>query len=394
MRKDSRKRKKRALRCAAVRRIVAGLAALCGLLSVPTGAETLPVAAEVSSRAAVLYEPESGRVLYEKQAHTPLPMASTTKLMTALLAAESLSWEQMVTATEQAVRVEGSSLGLRAGDTLTVRDLVTGMLLASGNDAANTVALSVCDSTEAFAERMNRRAAELGMRDSHFVTPSGLDGDGHAASAYDMALLAAAVLRQPVLREICALQQAQIRISGVTVTVGNHNRLLKLYPDAVGLKTGYTTRAGKCLVSAARRDGVLLIAVTLNGGDYWNDHIRLYEAGFACTEAVTLPLPPLPGWPVAGGRVPEVPLTAEPATAVLLRGEAAQVTARVRLAPFAWAPVAEGQAAGEIEYTLSGRVIAAVPLYAAAAAAERPELSYRERLGRMLGALLRSLAAW
>ena len=176
---------------------------------------------------------------------------------------------------------------------------------------------------------MNRKAGELGMQDSHFVSPSGLDGDGHSSSAYDMALLGAEVLRHPELAKICASKTARIHLGDPKheATLSNHNRLLSLYPGAIGMKTGFTTKAGRCLVSAAQRDGVTLIAVTLKAPDDWNDHIALYNYGFSLTASCPLPRPDLPLFPVAGGTEPAVPLTMEdPPTVSLLKEEVDQIT--------------------------------------------------------------------
>lgn len=358
---------------------------LCALLCGPAGAAEEAaagpsVSAELSSLSAVLYEPTGQRVLYEKDAHTRRAIASTTKLMTALLAAENLCWDDTVTVPDEAVRVEGTSLGLRGGDTLSVRDLVTGLLLVSGNDAANAIALAVSGSLPAFAERMNARAAEIGMADTLFVTPSGLDEGDNGSSAYDMALLAAEVLKNPVLAEICAMQSASVVISGRKTTVTNHNRLLQLYPDAVGMKTGYTKKSGKCLVSAARRDGVLLIAVTLNGGDYWNDHMKLYEAGFGVMQAVELPLPALPALPVSGGTAGSVRLGTQPADPVVIpRDESAQVETKLELPAFLWAPVEAGQTVGTVRYYLNGQEVGASPVTAMEAVESRAVAGFSHR---------------
>ena len=164
----------------------------------------------LSSVSAVLFEPESGRVLYEKDAYTPRPMASTTKIMTALLAVERCPSDKVLTVSPEAVRVEGSALGLRGGDQITMIDLVTGLLLESGNDAANVIAYAVSGSIPEFAKLMNKRAAEIGMKNTEFVTPSGLDKGNHSSSAYDMALLAAEALNNETVSKICALESAYI----------------------------------------------------------------------------------------------------------------------------------------------------------------------------------------
>lgn len=372
-----------------------------GLLVFSMGLTALPaVCAQaespgLSSLSAVLYEPESGRVIFEKDAHTPRPMASTTKIMTALLAAEKCSPEQMVTIPKQAVMVEGSSLGLKEGDQISMRDLITGLLLESGNDAANTIALTVSGSLEAFAVVMNERAAELGMKNSTFVTPSGLDQGNHSSSAYDMALLAAEVMRNDMLAEICAQKKAVIHLGNPVreATVSNHNRLLSLYPYAVGMKTGFTKKSGRCLVSAARKDGVLLIAVTLNGGDYWNDHMALYNAGFEKVESVDLTLPELPNLAVSGGMTGYVQLRCEtPPAQVLMKEEAGKVSVRVELPPFTLAPVISGQRVGTVRYLLEGRELCALPLTAAYPVDARPVAGYTQRFWEWFRELFAELA--
>ena len=351
-----------------------------------------PISLSLSASSAILVEAITGRVLYAKDADTPRPMASTTKLMTALIAAETLRLDDTVTATEEAVRVEGSAVGLHAGDTLTVRDLITGLLLASGNDAANLVALTVCDSLPAFAARMNERARQIGMDSTHFVTPSGLDADGHQTTARDMARLAAQVLQNEWLAEVCTLQSATITVSGHKVTLANHNRLLKQYDGCIGLKTGFTEAAGRCLVSAATRDGVTLIAVTLHAPDDWNDHAAMLDAGFARVRWRLLPEPTLPNLSVAGGVSDRVAVkmntrlyfledTLSPMT----------VTASVRLPAFLWAPVTAGRPVGRVMYTVEGAPVGTAELMAAANVAARPRASFWTRFGRAWHALYREL---
>lgn len=367
-----------------------GLSVLLSLLlllgAVPVSAASEP---SVSSLSAVLYEPTSGRVLYAKDADTRRPMASTTKLMTALLAAEALPSDRVIAVSEAAVAVEGSSMGLRAGDRLTVRDLMAGLLLSSGNDAANALALAVDGSLAAFAERMNAKAASLGMTNTVFVTPSGLDEGEHGSSARDMALLGAAVLKQPPVAELCAAKQATVTMGGSKVTLRNHNRLLWLYEDAIGLKTGYTKKSGKCLVSAAERDGVTLVAVTLNGGDYWNDHMRLFEYGFSVTETVQPTVPTLPKVAVCGGEAASVSLTASPPAVVLTAGE--KLDLEWELPPFVWAPICEGEPIGVLRCKTAERVVTEVPITACEGVAERAAWSFGKRWRQQVCLLLAAL---
>lgn len=346
----------------------------------------------VSSASAIVYEPQRGLILYEKDIHTPRPMASTTKIMTGLLALEQGGLDREITVPAEAVRVEGSALGLKGGDTITMRDLVTGLLLESGNDAANVIAYTLDGSLPAFAERMNARAAEIGMEDTTFVTPSGLDEGEHSSSAYDMALLAAEAMNNAEFASICSQKTAVIHLGNPEreVTVRNHNKLLSLYDDAVGIKTGFTKKSGRCLVSAARRDGVMLITVTLNGGDYWNDHISLYEYGFQQVESVSLPAPVLPALPVAGGESGRVGLTAsEPPAVVLPKNTAEQISCRLFAPSFLVAPVEAGSVVGEARYYYKEEEIGRVPLTVCESVAARPVAGYSERFTRLLTEMLR-----
>ena len=239
---------------------------------------------QVSAQAAIVIHADSGKVLYEKNADEQRSMASTTKIMTALIALETAAADDpVVTITDEMVRVEGSSMGLQPGDQLTLKSLAAGMLIVSGNDAANSAAIAISGSTEAFAEKMNQRAQELGMEHTHFVTPSGLDDDAHYSTARDMATLAAAAMKNPDFAAIVG--QKAMNISFITPDqtrrYTNHNKLLNLYEGCTGVKTGFTKKSGRCLVSAAERDGIRLIAVTLNAPDDWNDHMALLNDGFS-----------------------------------------------------------------------------------------------------------------
>ena len=253
------------------RRILAALWAAVSLIGCMTAAAE---AVEVSAAAAVLMDADSGRLLYEKNGEKRMLIASTTKLMTALVALEQGGLQQEITVTGGHM-AEGSSMYLRPGEKLTLETLLYGLLLSSGNDAA--LAVTECmGGAVPFVARMNEKAAELGMENTHFANPNGLDDEEHYSTAEDMARLAAAAMDDPVLRRVASTRTA--RIGGRTLT--NHNKLLSRVEGCVGLKTGYTRAAGRTLVSCAERDGVRLVAVTLQDGDDWNDHASLYEQGF------------------------------------------------------------------------------------------------------------------
>lgn len=351
----------------------------------------------VSAASAILMEADSGRILYQKDAHTPRAMASTTKIMTALLAAEQLDLQQDITVTKQAVMVEGTALGLRGGDKISVQDLITGLLLVSGNDAANVLALEVAGNQEKFAALMNERAEQIGMTNSTFVTPSGLDEGDHSASAYDMALLAREALKNETLASIFKMKSATIHLGDPkrAVTVTNHNRLLQLYPDAIGLKTGFTKKAGRCLVSAAQRDGVTFIVVTLNCPDDWDDHMNLYDAAFSQVEQVKLPAVALPTLRVAGSENTQLTLTMDtPPAVTALKGDSERIVTRLELPSFVWGGVQQGDIVGWAVYLLDGNEWKRVPIKAAETAASRPVAGYGGQFWRLFGQMLQGLLTW
>ena len=235
-------------------------------------------AADCSAVSAVVIDADTNEILYQKNMNEQRSIASTTKIMSALIACESGKMEETVDITFDMVNTFGTLLGLREGDKITLYDLVAGMLLPSGNDAANAAAIYLGGSLEGFAAMMNSKAAELGMENSLFVTPSGLDEGNHHSTAYDMALLAAAALENEYFSEICAKKSCDVTINGEKLTIYNHNKLLNMLDDCVGIKTGYTDKAGRCLVSAVERNGMKMICVTLYAPDDWNDHKYLYSA--------------------------------------------------------------------------------------------------------------------
>lgn len=247
---------------------------ICLLLSICT-----PCFAEVSvsAHAAIVMDADTGCVLYEKNADERALIASTTKIMTGWLACEFCDLDADFTVPEEAVGIEGSSIYLQAGESVSVRTLLYGTLLQSGNDAAAALAIAVCGSVEEFVAKMNARAQSLGLHNTHFDNPHGLDSDGNYSTARDLARLCCAALQNPRFAEAVATK---------TISFGercfvNHNKLLWRLEGVCGVKTGYTRAAGRILVSAVRRGGRLLVAVTLSAPDDWNDHAKLYDAAFS-----------------------------------------------------------------------------------------------------------------
>ena len=231
------------------------------------------------------------------------------------------------------------------------------------------MALTVCDTIEQFAELMNARAAELGMTNTHFVTPSGLDADGHFTTARDMAILAQAVLEHPLLAEICALSRATVYIGNPKTarTLKNHNRLLTACEGAVGLKTGYTQKAGRCLVSAVRRGGVTLIAVTLRAPDDWNDHKLLLDYGLSQTEQICITNDDITDIiPVVSSDADHLRIKADPINLCVSVKSKSNIKRVVQMERFLYAPVKAGESVGKICYYLGDMLIGSSNIYSVA----------------------------
>lgn len=258
------------------------LLSLTTILLLSVGAYAEDVQIDVSASSAVLLVSGSNEVLFEKSAYEKRPMASTTKIMSSIIAIESGRLDEEITVTQEMTAVEGTSMGLLPNDKVSVSELVYGMMLSSGNDAANATAITIAGSTEAFVSMMNDKAKQIGMLSTHFATPSGLDTDDHYSTAYDMALLGSYAIKNEQFLEICSSSSAVVDYGNPPYKrrLTNHNKLLKIYDGVIGIKTGFTKKSGRCLVSAAERDGITLICVTLNDADDWNDHKKLLDYGF------------------------------------------------------------------------------------------------------------------
>lgn len=312
---------------------------------------------EVSAKAAIVYNGETGEVLFEKNADERLPMASTTKIMSALIVLEQDDLDEKFTVDSTAIMTEGSSMGLQKGDKVSLRDLACGMLLPSGNDAANAAAVRVAGSVEAFVGLMNERAATMGLENTHFVTPSGLDDytDEHYSTARDMAVLAAEAMKNDSFREICGSQKVKLSFGDPPYDrwLTNTNKLLK-HSGITGIKTGFTDKARRCLVSSCMREGCELICVTLNDPDDWRDHTALFDYVFSQIEQTKLkPIENSLYTDTADGRkvrciVPDMVIT-------LSNDGAARAQSSVYLPQFVYAPISRGDKVGEVVYSLDGK---------------------------------------
>ncbi len=323
---------------------------------------------EISAKSAILIDAQTGRIIWGKNENERLPMASTTKIMTTILTLESGDLDTEFTVDSEAIKTEGSSMGLVEGDVVTKRDLCIGMLLPSGNDAANCAAVKVGGDRENFAKLMNQKADMLGMTSSHFVTPSGLHDDDHYSTARDMAVLAAYALKNPDFAEICSQTSISLDfgIPPFTRWLKNTNKLLSMYDGCIGVKTGFTDEAGRCLVSAVERDGITLICVTLNAPDDWNDHIKLYDYGFQCASRLEIVLDEAIYTNVVGSNEDTLQLIpSETAYCTQIAGQQSDITWKAVVPQIVYAPVKEGDIIGTAVIYDNGTEVADIPLAAA-----------------------------
>jgi len=364
---------------------VAVLLGAQGAYAVPK-ADSAQTKKKVSAAGAALLDVATGRLLFAENEHARLPMASTTKVMTALLTLEHENLDTVLTVPKEAYGVEGSSMYLKLGEKITVRDLLYGLMLASGNDAAVTLAVRIGGSVQGFADMMNARAAELGCADSHFVTPNGLHDDNHYTSAYDLALIASAAMKNPAFREIVGTKTWRTSTGEEPRYLRNKNKILWEYEGGSGVKTGFTKKAGRCLVFSAERDGHTVVGVVLAAPDMWNDAKGILDYGFQNYAWKTFVKA---GDTVAAADVETgmknsleilakedilIPVRAdEPADAVELRVNAPRVVD---------APVYAGQAVGSLEAWSGGRKLASVPLVAAETVLRKDYPYYLWELGR------------
>lgn len=321
----------------------------------------------ISAKSAILIEAKTGRIIWEKSSDTKLPMASTTKIMTTLLTLESGNLHEEFVVDSDAITVEGSSMGLQYGDIVTKYALCCGMLLPSGNDAANAAAVKIAGNIESFADMMNLKAAQIGMHNTSFVTPSGLHDENHFSTAYDMAMLARYAMQSKDFREICSKKSISLNYGNPPYarTLYNTNKLLERYEYCIGVKTGFTDEAGRCLVSAANKDGVELICVTLNAPDDWNDHTKLYEYGFSVVTSVQIPENAM-FVDVAGGTADVCRLNlAQKLSVGALKGDVSDIDCTIRTAPFIYAPINKNDVLGYAQYYCGDKIIATIELVAA-----------------------------
>ena len=357
--------------------------ALAAALAVGGAPVVHGVSLEIAAPSAVLMEAATGTVLYEKDAHTPLPPASVTKIMTLLLVMEALDagrigWDDTVTASEAAAAKGGSQVYLEAGEQMSLQEMLKSVVVVSANDCATALAEHVAGSEAAFVELMNRRAQELGMENTHFVNCTGLDdepdAETHLTTAYDIALMSRALLKHDEIRDYTTIWMDSVRNG--EFGLANTNKLVRFYQGTTGLKTGYTSAAGHCLSASAERDGVEFIAVVLHcatSGERFQAAKQLLDYGFAnYTLAQPDPETEIPPVPVVLGTVEAiVPVPDNDDPVLIEKGQAAGITTRVEVADQVRAPVEAGQRLGTLTLQSDGAPLAAIPLVAPEAVPRR-----------------------
>ena len=351
----------------------------------------------VNAAAAVVMEAHTGRVLFAQNGDERLPIASTTKIMTALLALEQPDIYAEFAVDPEMLQVEGSSMGLLEGDRVSLHALSVGLLLASGNDAANVTAARISGSIPAFAEKMNARAGEIGMTKTSFANPSGLDSETHYSTAGDLALLAREALQNADFRAICSQYRMRTRYGNPPYDrwLVNHNKLLNYCDGVIGMKTGFTKKSGRCLVSVAERGDITLICVTLDCPDDWTVHEKMYDRFFSelhlqeLVEAV-----PEVRVPVTGGTAAEVLLACQGSLRLPLPNFGARVTCQITAPQFLYAPVHKGQYVGGAVILVNGEPVHTFSLTAAESVAEMnpPQQSLASRIASWIQSLGRGAA--
>lgn len=326
----------------------------------------------LSAQSAALMVADSRELLYSLNSDERLPMASTTKIMTALVSLEDGVSDEIFSVPKAAVGIEGSSVYLTEGQLVTERQLLYALLLQSANDAAAALAIYRAGSTEDFAVLMNDEADALGLINTHFTNPHGLADETHYTTAAELALITAKALENYVFRDIVSTKSYTLPVISPEGTqtasrvLTNHNKLLWSYSGCVGVKTGFTKASGRCLVTAATRDGLTLIAVTLNASDDWNDHRALLDYGFSCYKSAELSslTPQKLTVPVVGGKAASVTviLSGQPTAAVKKN---ASLTYTIECKRFIYAPVSGGTTVGRVIYFADGNYIAECPLITA-----------------------------
>ncbi len=344
---------------------------------------TILYAENLSAKSIVLLEADSGEVVFEKNARISAPMASTTKIMTAIVVLENCELDKKFVIPKEATNIEGSSVYLHEGETLTVRELLYALLLESANDSAVALAYATSGDVDEFVSLMNEKATSLGLTSTHFDNPHGLDSKSHYTSAYELAKISAYAMKNPQFKEIVSTYKKIIPLNdgeGKRVLI-NHNKLLRLYDGANGIKTGFTKKSGRCFVSSAERDGVRLICASLNAPDDWNDHMKLFDYGFEKYESLKFasPLDYLIELNIEGGNVSSFYASNLEELKITLPRKKRDISTKIVYNDISL-PIKEGDIVGKIIFYNYDKEIASLNLYSINKVSKKTKKSIFERI--------------
>lgn len=322
---------------------------------------------DVSAQSYVVADAKTGEVIFSKNENDRMPIASTTKVLTCLVALENTKMDDVVTVTAESCGIEGSSIYLYEGEKLTVRDLLYGIMLESANDAAACIAIHVSGSVDSFSDLMNQKASSLGLVNSHFNNPHGLEDPEHYSTAYDMSRIWCEAMKNSDFRKIVSAKTYKIDLENDEGYrfLSNHNKLLKTYEPSIGGKTGYTRTAGRCLISGAEMNGVELVMVTLNAPDDWSDHKNMLDHAFSLYSTVEVAGEGSVSRviPVVGGNAKSISVKNTESLTLTVR-DVTKLQTKVIAPRFVYAPIlSNDQPIAKIVYTVDGREVASLPLY-------------------------------
>lgn len=332
-----------------------------------------------SAKSAIVIEVKTGRILYEKNAYNKMPMASTTKIMTALVALENGHYKDPVQVTAESANIEGSSIYLKEGEILSLRDLLYGLMLCSGNDAANAIAKHVSGSEEKFVEKMNEKSKNLGLKDTNFTNPHGLDNSNHYTTAYDLAMIAKAAMENRQFKNIVKtkLWVAEREGEGAFKYFYNKNKVLSQYKYGTGIKIGYTKISGRCLVASSEKDGMELICVVLNDPNWFNDSYNLMNAAFENYYYIKVieQNQVFKNMPVMNGTVDTTRIIAEKEMMIpLKREEMKNISMTCSMKETITAPIIRGQKVGHVKVYLDNVLLDSIDIVT------REDIDYSKQL--------------
>ena len=336
----------------------------------------------VSAHSAALYQPETNSFLYTKNADERLPMASTTKIMTALVAIENSNPSDIIVIDDSAIGVEGSSAYLKPGDILTMDELLYALLLQSANDAAVAIACHISGDVDSFSALMNDKAKELGLTNTNFTNPHGLDSKDHYTTARELAIIASEALKNEKLKQIVSTYKKSFVSEERSRTYINHNKLLYLYDGCVGVKTGFTKKSGRCLVGAAEKDGLCFISVTLDAPNDWNDHSTMLNYGYENLERIYFAeeFDHVYKIPVIGGESEYVTVANTKGADAIIKKSEYSSEEHIKLVRYTVAPINQGDILGEIIYTVDGKEMARLPIVATESVKKKESGSFLSKI--------------